>query len=327
MPNFVVIRALAQILMLRANAQLVLGKNDEAMADIQVIHRLAAALQGHPTLVSAMIRVAVLGGPGLQTFWEGVTAHRWSDRQLQELQQLFAPINLVEDVDYALRAVELAGVNMLVERNTARPSAIFAFGSTTASHASFFTGARWKNAWLDLVPRGWIEQNRLVHNRLLVDALAATFPQPGQVSPAGCARSMSEMQKTLDHWTPFNQLARVAIPRIDKAIQTTVRCHSLVHLAQIVCSLEIYHRAVGHYPENLAAVVPQFLAQLPRDPITGVPFLYRRAEDDTFLLYSVGWNEKDNGGQVRLNNDPAPSDAGDWVWPLLPKGSVLRNGN
>jgi hypothetical protein len=43
--------------------------------------------------------------------------------------------------------------------------------------------------------------------------------------------------------------------------------------------------------------------------------------DGTYLLYSDGWNEKDDGGVVVMRkDDPKKVDAkeGDWVWSLKP---------
>jgi hypothetical protein len=52
---------------------------------------------------------------------------------------------------------------------------------------------------------------------------------------------------------------------------------------------------------------------------------YRRTEDPPspgsgaasgkFLLYSVGWNETDDGGQIALKKDGSEDrENGDWVW-------------
>jgi hypothetical protein len=38
-------------------------------------------------------------------------------------------------------------------------------------------------------------------------------------------------------------------------------------------------------------------------------------EDGTFLLYSVGWNETDDGGKsVSAKDDLSHAMQGDWVW-------------
>jgi hypothetical protein len=42
---------------------------------------------------------------------------------------------------------------------------------------------------------------------------------------------------------------------------------------------------------------------------------YRRTADGQFALYSVGWNETDDGGVVGLNKDGGVDiNQGDWVW-------------
>jgi hypothetical protein len=43
--------------------------------------------------------------------------------------------------------------------------------------------------------------------------------------------------------------------------------------------------------------------------------IYRRTADGKFLLYSVGWNETDDGGvTVRDKSGNEDKTKGDWVW-------------
>ena len=62
-------------------------------------------------------------------------------------------------------------------------------------------------------------------------------------------------------------------------------------------------------------LAPQFIKQLPPDIINGQPLHYRRLPDGKFLLYSAGWNEKDDGG-IPVKNKSGYSDyrQGDLVW-------------
>ena len=63
--------------------------------------------------------------------------------------------------------------------------------------------------------------------------------------------------------------------------------------------------------------MPQFIAKLPHDVINGQPLKYRRNADGSFTLYSVGWNETDDGGTVVMTTGKTPSvdpKKGDWVW-------------
>ena len=65
-------------------------------------------------------------------------------------------------------------------------------------------------------------------------------------------------------------------------------------------ALERYRLAHGEYPESLDALAPQFMEKIPHDIINGQPLHYRRTSDGQFVLYSVGWNETDDGGVVVL---------------------------
>jgi len=42
---------------------------------------------------------------------------------------------------------------------------------------------------------------------------------------------------------------------------------------------------------------------------------YRRTDDGQFVLYSVGWNETDDGGEVAFTSGGSVDvNTGDWVW-------------
>jgi hypothetical protein len=54
---------------------------------------------------------------------------------------------------------------------------------------------------------------------------------------------------------------------------------------------------------------------VPNDIINGQPLHYQRTSDGQFILYSVGWNETDDGGTVSLDhNGTVNRNLGDWVW-------------
>lgn len=76
----------------------------------------------------------------------------------------------------------------------------------------------------------------------------------------------------------------------------------------------------GNYPAELSGLTPEFLPTVPLDPVDGKPLRYRPNSDGTFLLYSIGEDGVDDGG------DTAPPGAltnpgwfwqkgRDWVWP------------
>jgi hypothetical protein len=97
-------------------------------------------------------------------------------------------------------------------------------------------------------------------------------------------------------------------------MQTCAFDQTMANEAQIVCALERYRLAHGEYPGTLDALAPQFIEKLPHDIIGGKPLIYRPTADGKFLLYSIGWNEKDDGGQDVSATSPHDYTQGDWVW-------------
>jgi hypothetical protein len=134
--------------------------------------------------------------------------------------------------------------------------------------------------------------------------------------------SMDTMRHTEDmyeterqHLSPYNAIALMLCPHLRYASEKFVFVQSSVDLARVACALERYRLAHGVYPESLDALAPQFIAKLPHDVINGQSLHYRREAGGQFVLYSIGWNEKDDGGVVGLyENGGIDKDTGDWVW-------------
>jgi hypothetical protein len=118
------------------------------------------------------------------------------------------------------------------------------------------------------------------------------------------------MESTLKRHSPYTWLVAMAMPNFTKAAQVTAQNQTLANEAFIACGLERCRLARGQYPETLDALVPQFAEKVPHDVIGGQPLKYHRTADGQFVLYSIGWNGKDDGGV------PGKTMAeGDWVWP------------
>jgi len=85
-------------------------------------------------------------------------------------------------------------------------------------------------------------------------------------------------------------------------------------------ALKRYHLKHSAYPAELTELIPDFFLRLPLDPMDGQPLRYHLKPDGTFLLYSVGEDGHDDGG------DPTPTEPAtrvnkswwrgiDAVWP------------
>ncbi len=87
-----------------------------------------------------------------------------------------------------------------------------------------------------------------------------------------------------------------------------------------ILALERWRLEKNEYPETLSELVAAgFAEELPMDPYSDKPLIYRRTDDD-FILYSVGLNFRDDDGQVAIERDRpmrwGTREAGDIVfWP------------
>lgn len=323
-PNFVTLRSVAQLLAQRTHCYLLLEQPENALRELTLLRDLHRFLEAQPTskpttLVAAMINVAITG-LYVTEIADGMELHAWGEPQLLAIQKQLEQVNLIPQVEQAFWC-EPAGVCRAVEITQFRKFMSLGKAASDASRRSGSDDALWdwlKNLSLhlyDLVPRGWAYQNMAVFIRLSARQLEGFSADGQRIEPQAIKRSQTEIKDALAQKSLFNLLARIAIPNYSRATQTLAYNQTLANEGQIACALERYRIAHSHYPEKLEALVPQFATKLARDVIGGQPLKYRRTGDGGFLLYSVGWNEQDDGGQFALNSNGRPEfDAGDWVW-------------
>ena len=78
-------------------------------------------------------------------------------------------------------------------------------------------------------------------------------------------------------------------------------------------ALERHRLAHGGHPEALAALVPEFLTEVPLDPCDGQPLRYRLQSDGSPVVWSIGIDGIDEGGKPHRNREK-----GDRVWLTKP---------
>ena len=83
-------------------------------------------------------------------------------------------------------------------------------------------------------------------------------------------------------------------------VRKVMRVEAAKQIVVTAIGLKRYQLKHGNYPPNLDSLVPEFLSVIPTDPVDGKPLNYRLKADGTFLLYSVGENGKDDGGDPSL---------------------------
>ncbi len=302
----------ARVLQLRALAELQNGQSDKALADVKLILRLSDSMRIEPFLISHLVRIAIVN-IALQPVWEGLVAHLWSETQLAELDSELAKLDLLADYQTAMR-----GELMLCEIGDIEYLRQFpAEASDLMGEAAGDSAAQGlqRIVWL-AIPSGWFYQNELGCARtMLEDYLPTADIEQRMVRPVDARRAGSAVADELKHSTPYNLIVRMLVPALSSAVKRPAYGQESVDLTRTAIALERYRLAHGAYPESLDALVPQFIAKLPHDIINGQPLHYRRTADGQFVLYSVGWNETDEGGVVGFTKGGSVDiNKGDWIW-------------
>jgi hypothetical protein len=106
----------------------------------------------------------------------------------------------------------------------------------------------------------------------------------------------------------------------DLLLRRTAGIQTEQQMVLTAIALDRYRMAHGEFPQRLEALLPVLLPTLPRDAMNGEPLRYQPRPDGGFILYSVGFDGMDDGG------DPTSSDTTrvyrqiwdgrDAVWPV-----------
>jgi len=95
-------------------------------------------------------------------------------------------------------------------------------------------------------------------------------------------------------WYAF--LSKTIMANFGAAFMKEALLEATIVASRTGLACRLYKSQTGQYPENLEALVPGILKDVPIDPFTGNPLVYRR-EGEGFIVYSLGTNEKDDGGR------------------------------
>lgn len=310
LPHLAKIKGVCRRLELKACAELAVGQNEKALDDVKLMMCVSDSLKSEPFLITYLVRMACTH-IAMAPIWEGLAEHRWTDGQLQQVQSHLEQYDFLADLQaplqgeramgiFAMDLLQGGGLGLLADWQANGPS----------KPELNFIGR--------FVPAGWYDQEKL-HYCMGADALfKGIMDVPSRrVYPSLIAANVAErnqlqtnlfMNAVVYHrilsTLLTSALARIPIKSAAAQIDTDE--------AAIACGLERYRLTNGQFPDSLDALVPRFINRLPNDVITGDPYKYRRTDDGRFVLYSVGWNEKDDGGVP--GKDRYDETEGDWVW-------------
>jgi hypothetical protein len=315
LPHLSRLKGCAQYLSLHAQGSLSTGQKEAALEDVKLLFRLMESVRGEPILISHLVRIAVLQ-IALQPVWEGIVNRQWTDGELRQIESELGKLDFLADYQAALRGDRACGLWAL---DYVHKNGLDSLDDFFNSEPNTSVRPEWEKflarALFRLVPAGWFDQNRLSFCRTLDSWMRSAVDDKTRViSPARVEQSEAVLCQP--GFMLYDVLSARFLPSLSRSVQRFARGQASADLARVVCALERYRLANSQYPEFLEALAPKFIENLPHDVINGQPLKYRRADNGHFVLYSVGWNQTDDGGKVeRTKGGAIDPNKGDWVWP------------
>jgi hypothetical protein len=308
LPHLAVLKHICQVLQLRTTAELSLGKTDEAFNDVNLMICVANASRDEPTLISQFVRIAMLYlvlEPLAQGFGQ------WSEPQLKTFQQQLQQIDFCADVRRTLDAERVlfgGGIIEFLRREPDKYDAISGDGN--------FPGAVWS-----AVPNGWFDLEKVNYSRFFDEFLLPSIDVTNRrISAAACKQIEQKMTGNVNKtrvrlFFQHRAFCSLMVPGTLGVARKAAFGQTAADTAALACAIERFRLTKGRAPESLEQLVPEYFEKLPHDIIDGRPLKYKRTEDGHYAIYSVGWNEKDDGGVTgyRKGEHDVPED-GDWVW-------------
>jgi hypothetical protein len=289
LPHLSAMRGLSRILCAQARNQAVRGDLSGGWETVLVSLRLASALQPEPTLISYLVRItqyqASLAGMadvarlGLPSEAQAAAiAPLLADNDEGRLlaSALDAERILLGEWAFALAPGELRRV--LFSDSTA--------GNSRAEKA-FFTFLRLTPVWNYDHAAYLSLMQQYTHRAMALD-------EPGE-------RAGNEAE--IDQFPRYCVLTRMLAPALGKVRMRSVTLVAEKRITGAGLALLKYRKDHGSFPVTLG----EGGNTNGMDPFTGKPLLYQ-ARGDGFLLYSVGPNQKDDGGSPEKGVDGNPLD-------------------
>lgn len=280
---------IGQILQLRAVANLMTERPQEAVRDIRSLQKFAAILGQDPLLISFMVRTS-MDQMALAATTFGIQHRLWSENELREMEGSLQNFQAGLLAARALRG-ERGFFNESLESFSREPFRedsplkvlgpyfpIFGAGDLAAANRIFQT----------LIETAEGMETRGIH--------AEQVPDPAT-------------SKRLSHplWRITHIMTALSLPPLTSHLEKTALLQTQINQTRLAIALERYRLREGVYPETLEALVPHILPELPPDVIMMQPMPYRRIAPDEFVLWSFGWDGKNQGGES------------EWTW-----GRVVR---
>ena len=321
------------------------GDTALAVNDVRAMLALVKGTDEERTAISQLVRISITQIAAVAT-WELLQSPNLTNEQLADLQANWDKLEFIQAAEHVLPVEREGGETTLAKWRNSNSELQRYFDLTKQAHENLGLSDEkdsedsiwneiktktqiflWRYWWSypDEL-RGLKGYEVLMNTMRLADtngsfqnALAA---QTAELDLLGISQLKSSFDSLFSGKTDFHSMMSESIVTLGGVVRKVMRVEVAKQMTITAIALKRYQLKHGNYPPDLNSLVPELLPSVPLDPVDGQPLRYHRNADGTFLLYSIGENGKDDGGDPSLDKGVEPSNyywqnphALDWVWP------------
>jgi hypothetical protein len=359
LPLLAPVKRSAHFLSYAAISDLQRGNVASAMTNICAMLAIARGCHDERTIISQYV-VIVMGMMSFESTWELLQAPNSTDEHLYRLQQEWENLEFIGDAEQALQMeramLESAAAQM---RNSSNPLESI-MGGSSSSGGSTPRSINWLEGLSEFSKSLWNGSRRYAELTLwrvswsYKDELRALQGQQALIEAARQVQTDGFFQNALleknrklkalgfpttsgtwdwdfycnsydepDLRAPFSQ----SVVSTRRVLHRVMAAETAKRMAIVSIALKRYQLQKGSYPEDLKTLIPEFLSSVPNDPVDGKPLRYTVQSNRTFLLYSIGEDNVDDGGNPSSTTQSKMFswlEGRDWVWPHPASGEEIE---
>jgi hypothetical protein len=302
-PHLSNMRSVARWLSVRCTEKLHSGDLDGALEDIEYLFKIGRLGNEEPMLIQHLVTIAI-DSIAFSNVWNLLQESGINENQLRKLNELLENTHNFENYSRAFEFERIGALDTFsrLHQLNSNSDSIKFFMSGDANENPASLSLKWG---LFAHKIFYLYKDELHYLELSQEFL--TIIRSGAEDPSyrQCSKKVRVWDDKLKTATKGLKkyefiLTSLVLPSYERTLTSNFRCETTRQIILAVVELKLYQLKLGNYPMNLNQLVPLYCERTPIDPMDGNSLRYKLNADGSFLLYSVGENFIDDGG------DPNP---------------------
>lgn len=307
MPSLAEARGLTYAICSRAKLSAAKGGFKEASTDLLVGYRFGTHFTGHKILIEQLVGIAI-SSMAVQTAFQVLDRATPGPDLLEDFQRRFQTLSSKKKF-----VIDFTAEKLFVYDSIQR---VFTDDGKGSGHIPE-AGLQGFKKTLELSEKELrnLEQLDRRQTTKLTDKVYDYFNRAAHKTPWQLHEEGKDIEKVAEEMTKTNPMLNVLTPSCARVLQISYRIK--IHTDALITTLAVlrYKADKGQLPENLDQLVATgYLKELPMDPYSDDPLVYKQIGDD-FTLYSFAADFDDDGGTRSKWGEG--EEGGDQVfWPV-----------